>query len=186
MHPIYVRTFISESVADLGTRLIGDAYAGVDLALDLEVPELVVAFDHHEFATEPANSVSGLLGPAGQHLIETQRVVILGAPRKVRRLKLRMNLEGFDLIPPTAELLDDAGQPLPASDWPHQWRAGGIIDSHRDYKRPFFCRPGLREFHSHPQHEDQPWAQYREMLPLHQIVIDLLYDMRTRFHGAVA
>jgi hypothetical protein len=186
MHPTLIRSFLSESVADLRSRLVGDDYAGVELALDLDVPELIVAFDHEEFATIPAQASSGLLDAAGRQLVEVQRVPILGAPRHVRRIRLRMNLDRFDLQAPTAELLDETGQPLPAADWPHQWRVGGIIDGHREYNRPFFCRPGLREYHSHPQHEDQPWAKFREMLPLHQIVVDLIGDMRTRFHSAVA
>ena len=32
----------------------------------------------------------------------------------------------------------------------------------------------MREFHTHPQHQDQSWDLYREQLPLHAIVLELL------------
>ena len=48
--------------------------------------------------------------------------------------------------------------------------------------RKFFCRYGTREFHTHPQHADQPWDAFRPLHRLEQIVIELMRDMRGRFY----
>ena len=59
----------------------------------------------------------------------------------------------------------------------------GIVHGHRDYGRPFFCRPGTHEFHSHTQHADEPWDLHRPTRTLDQIAIDLLVDLQRRFIG---
>lgn len=94
-----------------------------------------------------------------------------------------MELNGYDSLPPTAELLLPDRSPLPPSDWPKSIGGQGIVHDSKDYGRPFFCRRGLREYHSHSQHEDDPWDAYREHLALHQIVMELLRDMRDTWIG---
>lgn len=59
------------------------------------------------------------------------------------------------------------------------------MNDHPMYHRPFFCRRGLREYHSHEQHEEDPWAAWRDALSLRTIVLELLGDLRVRWHGAV-
>lgn len=186
MHPSTIRAFVKDSVTELRDRLVDHAELGVvDLGLDVERLELDVVFDHDEHETELVPVASSLLLPGGQQLTRQQRIPILGQSR-TRRLDLRFGLDGFDLQPPTAELLDEHHVPLPATEWPTSVAGGGIVSNHPIYKRPFFCRRGLREFHTHEQHEDTPWAEWRDALPLHAIVIELLTDLRVRWHGAAA
>lgn len=184
MHPSTIRGFVEDSVAELRDRVAGRPELQVaDLRLDVERVELDVVFDHDEHETTLVPVASPLLLPGGQQLTRQQHIPILGRSR-TRRLDLRFGLDGFDLQPPTAELLDEHGSPLPEAEWPTSVAGGGIVNDHPIYKRPFFCRRGLREFHTHEQHEDTPWAEWRDALPLHAIVIELLDDLRVRWHGA--
>jgi hypothetical protein len=184
VHPRLVAAFIDDSVAGLRERLGGTDLPIVSVDLDLDVPELRVVFDHHERETVVADALTGLLSADGQHYAQKQRVPLLGGARRSRRLQLRMNVEQFDFKAPTAELLDEHGNPLAPDAWPQSWLGRGIVEQHPAYSRPFFCRPGLREYHEHHQHEDEPWAKWREVLPLQMIVVGLLGDMRERFFGA--
>lgn len=184
MHPATVREFLTASVAELEARLAGSEAPVASIALDLDTPELIIAFDHTEHEMQVMASRSRLLGPDGRPLIQQHRVPVLGGTSRVHRRHLRMNLARFDLVPPTAELLDESRQPVPGGHWPTSWLGRGIVQQHPVYQRPFFCRPGLREYHEHQQHEDEPWARWREVLPLHLIVTGLVEDMHERFHGA--
>lgn len=185
MHPGVVRSFVDASVVEMRDRLEGRLDLGVvDVVLDIDAPEVFVAFDHHEHETEVVATASPLLLPGGKQLTRNHRVPILGRPSRQRRLTLHMGLEGFDLVPPTANLRGDTGEPLPADQWPTSFSGAGIVNDHPTFHRPFFCRRGLREYHSHPQHEDDPWARWRDVLPLYAIVIELLGDLRVRWHGA--
>lgn len=186
MHPSIVRSFVCDQVDELRRRVDAQPELGVvAIDLDLDRLELDVAFDHDEHETEVVPVASRLLLPGGQQLTRQQHIPILGRSR-TRRLDLRLGLDGYDLLPPTAELLDEQRQPLPPSAWPTAVAGGGIINDHPIFKRPFFCRRGLREFHTHEQHEDTPWAAWRDGLPLHAIVVELLGDLRVRWHGAAA
>jgi hypothetical protein len=182
MHPSVVFEFVEAEVAELRERLVDSPHRDATVTLDTG-PVLRVAFDHEEHVTEAAVAVLPLLGPGGQQLHRQQRIPIIGA-RRNRRLILEMGLERFDLLPPTATLLDGNAQPLPGDQWPTSLGGGGIVDKHPMTGRPFFCRRGLREYHTHPQHEDDPWASWRGGLRLHMIVIELLDDLRERWHCA--
>jgi hypothetical protein len=98
-----------------------------------------------------------------------------------RELMLLMDCTDFDGQPPTAELRDAAGAPLPDDQWPRDLGGQGVIFGFAAYGRPFFCRRGLREYHDHPQHEDDPWDAHREGLPLHRIALELLDDLARRW-----
>lgn len=184
MHPSLVRAFVEANVEDLRTRLGGrpDLKTG-ELTLDLDSLTLNVPFDHTEHDTEVVDATSPFVLPGGRRIARQQRVPILGRSR-VRHLTLHMALDGFDLVPPTADLLGEDGEPLAAGEWPTSFAGGGIVQDHPIYGRPFFCRRGLREFHEHEQHEDDPWVRWRDALPLHAIVVELLGDLRVRWHGA--
>lgn len=184
MHPAATREFVTTSVGELEARLAAAETPVAAVEFDVETLELIVAFDHTEYETQVMTSRSRLVGPDGGPLLQQLRVPMLGRPGSTHRRHLRMNLELFDLLPPTAELLDEARQPVAPDRWPTSWLGRGIVQQHPVYGRPFFCRPGLREYHEHQQHEDQPWALWREALPLHSIVMNLIEDMRERFHGA--
>lgn len=184
MHPALAAAFMADSVAELQERLGTTDLPVVSVDLDLGVPELRVVFNHDERETVVADALTGLFNAGGQPYAQKQRVPLLGGARRTRRLQVRMNLQRFDLQAPTAELLDEHSNPLAANAWPQSWLGRGIVEQHPAYGRPFFCRPGLREYHEHQQHEDEPWAKWREVLPLHMIVTGLLGDMRERFFGA--
>jgi hypothetical protein len=121
-----------------------------------------------------------LLGPGAMVRQQQMNVPDLGSLR-TRELILRVDCSDFDGKPPLAELLTSAGEPLPPREWPHDPREQGIIHKHPKYGRPFFCRRGLREYHEHPQHEDDPWDRWREGTPLYQIVLGVVTDLRDRF-----
>ena len=36
-----------------------------------------------------------------------------------------------------------------------------IVQGHPKTGRPFFCVPGIREYHDHPQHSGDPWLLHR-------------------------
>lgn len=184
MHPHLVRVHVEASVADLRARLHDQAEVDVaEVALDRDALILDVGIDRHEHETELVTAQSPLLLPDGKALTRQQRIPILGRSR-TRHLILRVGLDDFDLLPPTATLLDESGASLPVEEWPTSFSGGGIVNDHPIYHRPFFCRRGLREYHSHEQHEDDPWARWRDALPLDAILIELLADLRVRWHSA--
>lgn len=184
MHPALARQHAAEAVTALEARLDErDDLGVVNVTFDPATLILDLAFDHAEHETEVVHTASALLSPAGTPVVVAQRIPILGRAR-TRPLILRLGLDDYDFLAPTAELLDGGGDPLPFAQWPTSIRGGGIVDNHPKYKRPFFCRRGLREFHEHPQHEDDPWAAWRDGLPLHAIVVELLDDLVKRWHAA--
>jgi hypothetical protein len=136
-----------------------------------------------------------------------RRVLFNLGPLVERELILRCDAAGYDAQPITAELLLRDGRPLPRGQWPKEIGVGGldaldlpeggaalprvrvahalgpqaIIREHQDYDRPFFCRRGLREYHSHSQHENNPWDRHRESIRIYDIVPELLADLQTRW-----
>lgn len=57
----------------------------------------------------------------------------------------------------------DATEELSFQAWP---KGPGMVDHHYKTGKPFLCRPGTYEFHSHIQHLDEPWDKYRGHLRL--------------------
>lgn len=180
MHPADVAEFVAAAVDDLGERLTArsDLRAGPPVLED-EV-RLFVPFSYESRRLVQHAVPSGLVLPGEVPTASVWTVPDLGAPTEERHLTLYLDLTDFDGQPPTAELLRDDRTPLPAAEWPHSLGKQAIVRNHRDFNRPFFCRPGLREFHTHPQHEDEPWDKYREGRPLHSIVIELLELLEDR------
>ncbi len=111
----------------------------------------------------------------------TMNIPILGTRQRETRV-LMMDCEDWDSQPPTATLELADGSALPRERWPRDPDGQGIVADHPLFgDRPFFCRPGTREFHSHPQHEDHPWDLYREGTTLSAIVLGLIVDLTTRW-----
>jgi putative metal binding uncharacterized protein len=152
-------------------------------AVDLENDvDLYVQFTKVERPRLRADVQAGVLGPGGAQIRQVFEGIDLSASATSRRdLLLYSNCTGYDGDPPTAELLLPDRTPLPRQQWPQGLIRRGIVDGHRDYDRPFFCRPGLREYHTHPQHEDDPWDLHRESLRLHRIVLALLDELQHRW-----
>lgn len=180
MHPADVAEYVGEQVEDLRARFESGPDLGVR-GVSLNGSELLIRFTKRERALVKHAVPSALKGPGGSDVQIVYDVPDLGAKPQERELIVRFGCEDFDGQPPTAELLLADGKPLPGAQWPRDMANGGIIQGHPHYGRHFFCRPGLREFHTHPQHEDQPWDKYRESMPLPAIVIGLLTDLRKRW-----
>ena len=171
MHPGDVAPLVREAADELRART--DArpelgVAGVELSEDLV---LCVRFE-----TATSEAVEGVQLAGG-----TLSVPIIGTRRREEFI-LELNCADWDSQPPTAELLDATGVPLPNERWPEDRSGRGIVLGHPLYgARKFFCRPGTREFHTHPQHEDNPWDRHRESMTLDGIVLGLLRDLTHRW-----
>jgi hypothetical protein len=181
MHPEDVAEFVAESVGVLAEKLQQNPELGGPP--HLEGTKLYIPFLKMERTLIRHAVDTGLVGPGGGGVSVVHQVPLLGQPPTTRELILHLDLADYDGQPPTAELLLPDRSQLPAPEWPKSIHGQGIVASHKDYGRPFFCRRGLREYHSHPQHEDDPWDKYREHLALHQIVIELLDGLRNTWIG---
>ncbi len=180
MHPGDVLDYVVAEVAELERRIQAAPALGVTrVALEDDIV-LYVHFRKQERPRIGATLQSGIVGPGGQAVSIRYEAVDLSRTSE-RELILMLECDDFDGHPPTAQLLQADRAPLPAGQWPTDLSRQGVIHGHRDYARPFFCRRGLREFHSHPQHQDEPWDLFREALPLHTIVLELLSDLRSRW-----
>lgn len=183
MHPADVAEYVTESVEVLRDRLrqYPELAAGDPILEDATRLYIPFAKTDRKLVAEAVPST--LVLPNGQPTAAIYQVPLLGAPPVTRNLVLHMDLTDYDGQPPTAELLRADRTPLPADEWPKSLVERGIVRDHKDYPRPFFCRRGLREYHSHPEHEDDPWDRHREELPLHALVIELLATLRDTWIG---
>jgi hypothetical protein len=201
VHPDDVADYVAEAVAELERR-VGQTDLPIDelelrrrteLRLRLRLrshqavtvltgppPPKPVAIPLARGAPAPPPGGGVLFGPGGLVAQQSINVPDLGSLR-TRELILRVDCSDFDGQPPLAELLAPDGTPLPGPQWPYDPRRQGIVHGHPKYGRPFFCRRGLREYHEHPQHEDDPWDRWREGMPLYQIVVGIVTDLRDRF-----
>lgn len=180
MHPTDVAEYVLGEVAELRRSLMEMPELGVG-AIELEEQvELYVDFRKVDRPRLQASVVPGLLGPGGNPLQIGREAIDLSQKRE-RELLLHMNCENLDCHPPSAELLLPDRTPLPPQDWPQDLTRGGLAHGHPKYDRPFFCRRGLREYHSHPGHQEDPWDIYREAVSLHVIALELLDDLHNRW-----
>lgn len=83
---------------------------------------------------------------------------------------VRLTYENYDLWPPSLTFID------PFTKTPAKPHVGAImqtsegfrnvlIESHPDTGLPFLCLPGIREYHTHPQHTGDDWLLHR---PTHE------------------
>jgi hypothetical protein len=79
---------------------------------------------------------------------------------------VRIDFTNYDLWPPSVEFID----PLTGEHAPPQVQAlvgtaqdprDLVVHSHPETARPFFCVPGIREYHDHPQHSGDSWLLHR-------------------------
>lgn len=79
---------------------------------------------------------------------------------------VQIDFTNFDLWAPSVEFID----PISRDYAPPVVQAlveveGGaqnlIVGGHPDTGRPFLCIPGVRQYHSHPQHTGDPWLLHR-------------------------
>ena len=109
------------------------------------------------------------------------QVPLLGAPTAEQNVLVHFDCAGFDSQAPTAELMDEHRVLLPDNAWPQDLKGGGVVFGHPDYPRAYFCRPLLREYHTHPEHADNSWDKHREGTTLHGIVVSLLGALHERW-----
>lgn len=179
MHPADVVEYVEASFTELAQRLADRPGLTTEDPV-LESLTLYVPFTLSESPLAPVPS--GLFHPSGQPF-STSLGVVLGQ-KKTFPVLLTLDLTDYDSQPPTAELLQPDRTPLPAEQWPNSLNGQGVLNGgHPDFQRKWFCRPGLREYHTHPQHEDDPWDSHREGLALHTVVVNLLVDLKNRFIG---
>jgi hypothetical protein len=182
MHPADVAAFIETCVAELHEQVAARPDLGVQ-AIERNDVELSVTFETSTSATAAQVLDVGAVAPQGGVAAATggMEVPIIGTQRR-ERFVLQMDLTDWDSQPPTAVLCDESGNVLPNGRWPHDRGSRGIVEGHPEFgDRKFFCRPGTREFHSHPQHEDTPWDAIREGTTLHGIITGLLFDLTHRW-----
>lgn len=79
---------------------------------------------------------------------------------------IRLSYENYDLWPPSLAFID-AFTRQPAR--PHvrafvstqEGPRDVLIEGHPETGQPFLCLPGIREYHSHPQHTGDDWLLHR-------------------------
>lgn len=78
-----------------------------------------------------------------------------------RPLRLRLECDNWNEVPPSVTLLSPAGVPLTSAEV--QPLSGSIFNQsqHEQTGRPFICMRGVREFHSHSSHRNEVWDTYR-------------------------
>ena len=178
MHPDDVLDVVTAQVERLRAEIERYPELGVT-DVELRGLELRVGFIKTVRPPARVNLPAGVVLPGGGQAIHTLVAIDLGRVER-RELLLVMDCSEFDGQPPTAELRAATDVLLPDAQWPRD-PGEGVVFGFADYGRPFFCRRGLREYHDHPQHEDDPWDRHREGLPLHRIVLELLDDLTHRF-----
>jgi hypothetical protein len=184
LHPDDVADRVDDELEVLRERIAQDP------SLRAREPERTARFEFRvPFTKASYQAAFAMAVPiAGSPLVgwppqQLKRPVLVRGARTERELVLRCVCDDYDSQPITAELLLPSGDPLPDGEWPKALGPGRelVIRGHEDYDRPFFCRRGLREFHSHPQHADQPWDRYREAVRIYHIVPELLTYLQTRW-----
>jgi hypothetical protein len=179
VHPDDVLDVVTAEVERLRAELEAYPQLGVT-ALELRGHELRLRFTKTLRPPAQVNLPAHVALPGGGQAIQTVVAIDLGRIER-RELLLVMDCGDFDGQPPTAELRAADDTPLTDGQWPRDPDGQGVVFGFAEYGRPFFCRRGLCEYHDHPQHEDDPWDRYREGLPLHRIVLELLDDLAHRF-----
>jgi hypothetical protein len=173
MHPDDVAALVADEFGDLERALQARGDPSVGAARLVEATLITVELSTRAYESETVGS--GLLLPGGMQT--ARRVPILGTRR--RDLMLVVRCDGWDGRPPEFDLRLRDGATL--EQWPKGTTNGGIAIGHPNYRRPFFCRPGTREFHTHPVHADDPWDKYREGYSLSGITLGLLEDLANRW-----
>jgi len=79
---------------------------------------------------------------------------------------VQIDFTNFDLWAPSVEFIDpisrDYAPPIVKALVANEGGAQNlIIGTHPNTSRPFLCTPGVRQYHSHPQHSGDPWLLYR-------------------------
>jgi hypothetical protein len=177
VHPQDVADLVNEEVVELQQQLDDHHDLRVRELARPHATEIMITFGAKAYASQVVSQ--GLIVPgAGGFQQQAHRVPILGQTVE-RDLILRVRCDNWDGDAAEFDLLDAGEAQL--ADWPKDTTGRGIVHNHPDYARPFFCRPGTREYHSHPVHKDDPWDKHREGATLAGITVGLLNDLANRW-----
>jgi hypothetical protein len=112
-----------------------------------------------------------LLGPGkefadanGWEIVQLEYPVlsfVFTRPTGNRRLGFRFQCDQWDELPPSLTLFDPSSpkEELTWEKWPKNgWNAAA---SHKNYSKPFLCLPGIREYHTHENHQTDYWVNLR-------------------------
>lgn len=80
---------------------------------------------------------------------------------------IRIDFTNYDLWPPAVEFINPftgeyAPPPVQALVDSDEGPRDLIVHSHPETNRPFFCVPGIRQYHDHPQHSGDSWLLHRK------------------------
>jgi hypothetical protein len=173
VHPDDVAALVADEFGNLQQQIAARADPSVGAIRRAGSTLITVEVSARAYESEMVPT--GLVLPGGAQT--ARRIPILGRQR--RDLVLVIDCANWDGTPPEFDLRHRNGDPL--AEWPKGTTNGGIARGHPFYGRPFFCRPGTREYHSHPVHADDPWDKYREGTTLAGIVMGLLDDLANRW-----
>ena len=87
-------------------------------------------------------------------------------PMPVMSACVRIDFTDYDLAPPSVEFInvftgEYASPPVQALVESDEGPRNLVVQSHPDTNRAFFCVPGVRQYHEHPQHSGDSWLLHR-------------------------
>lgn len=99
--------------------------------------------------------------------------------RQESSIVLALECDNYDTDPPSLAYMVnwEATQELPFQAWP---KGAGVVQQHPLTEKPFLCRPGVREFHTHFQHGDEPWDKYRGRIRPRDLLLTIAKDLRNK------
>lgn len=79
---------------------------------------------------------------------------------------VRLDFTNYDVWPPSVEFINPftgeyAPPPVQALVDSDEGPRNLVVESHPETNRPFFCVPGVRQYHDHPQHSGDSWLLHR-------------------------
>lgn len=94
------------------------------------------------------------------------RLPLGGPPVPAMPACVRVDFTDYDLQPPSVEFIDPvtgefAQPPVQALIDTDEGPRNLLVQMHPETGRPFFCVPGIREYHAHPQHAGDSWLLHR-------------------------
>jgi hypothetical protein len=155
VHKFYVEALVAEEEA----ALLGVAGTGGVLRVERRGSLLVAEIERVIYQREPGTAIP-LLGQ-----------------RRTSSIVAALDCDNYDTDAPSFAFVTnwDATEVLAFQSWP---KGPGMVDRHYKTGKPFLCRPGTREFHSHIQHLDEPWDRYRGRLRIRDLVLGLARDLQ--------
>lgn len=95
------------------------------------------------------------------------RLPVAAQPIPAMTACVRIDFTNFDVEPPSVEFINPftgeyAPPPVQALVDTDEGPRDLVVHSHPDTNRPFFCVPGIRQYHEHPQHSGDDWLLHRD------------------------